>query len=380
MSRGTRSLVRVLISSALFAAASAGCRERTYAPVADGGNGSTDAPPPLTLDIAITGCDTYDPINAHCSGTAPLALNFSPVGSPQFSRFTWTFDDGSPLVTDRAPMHEFVLPRSYEVDLVGAFGVANTVMGSITVKVAALAAGEPCDFDLQCGTGLRCACAPGAGCDPAFQRGLCSTPCDGAACGANAVCAALALALAPLADGGPPASAPWCVKGCPTGTECAPGFVCEVLAGMAGASPGPWTRGCVPIGALGDVGANCRDANGQLADATCATGHCIDLGALGSCSAACDDARGCPPGTTCAVMADGRQLCLVGCGPGGTACARDPLLACTAPTIGGAGATGFRADGGAGATYCAPKPCSGDTDCAPAGLCGAGAQCVRSGP
>ena len=57
---------------------------------------------------------------------------------------------------------------------------------------------------------------------------------------------------------------------------------------------------------------------------------------------------------------------------------RDPLLACAAPTVGGG--TGFRADGGAGATYCAPKPCAYDTDCAPAGLCGPGAQCVRSGP
>jgi PKD repeat protein len=295
-------------------------------------------------------------------------------------RFTWTFGDGTPLATDRAPLHTYLLPGSYEVDLVGAFGGANTVASKAVVDVKARDVGQPCDLDLQCAGGLRCACAPGTGCSPAFLRGLCSTPCDSVACDLG-VCAALALAPAPAADGGP-AVLPWCVEGCQTSADCAPGFRCETLAAAGVAGPGTWTRGCLPIGALGDIGATCRDATGALADTACATGSCIDLGALGTCSATCDGDRTCPDKTACALMPDGRRLCLVDCNAPGASCARDPLLACVAPMnatppSADGGATGFRADGGAGASYCAPKPCASDTDCAPAGLCGPGAQCVR---
>jgi PKD repeat protein len=364
----------LLVLWTLLAGSTAGCPTGTSAgadAATDGPAG--DVPPPLTLHIAITGCAAYEPATARCSGPAPLSLSFSPVGSPQFTRFTWTFGDGTPVATDRAPLHTYLLPGSHEVDLVGAFGSANTVQSKAVVVVEPRAAGQPCDLDLQCASGLRCTCAPGTGCSPAFLRGLCSTPCDSVACDAGAVCAALA--LAPPADGGGTALLPWCVAGCQTSADCVPGFRCETLAGAGVAGPGTWTRGCLPIGAVGDIGATCRDATGELADATCATGSCIDLGALGTCSATCDGDRPCPDKTACALMPDGRRLCLVDCTAPGASCALDPLLGCVAPTSGDAGATGFRTDGGA-ASYCAPLPCAYDTDCAPAGRCGPGAQCV----
>jgi hypothetical protein len=394
LDRGICSLAPAPISRALLAApavlsaallAGAGCKPHGSTTPADAGPPTTDAPAPLTLSIAITGCDSYDPVNAHCTGAAPLVVYLSPVGSQEFNRFTWSFGDGSPLSTERAPMHEFLLPGTaamrpdgYEIDLVGAFGTANTVRSTALVSVTARKAGQPCDFDLQCDTGLRCACAPGNGCNPAFLRGLCSSPCDAAPCGVGSVCAALALAPAPPPDGGPPLQA-WCVASCQTNQDCSPGFACEVLAGAGVASPGTWTRGCLPVGALGDIGATCRDANGQLANAACATGSCLDLGALGSCSATCEGGQTCPPGTACASLFDGRHLCLADCAVSSAVCASDPLLACAAPTVADA-AGGFRTDGGSSAGYCAPKPCTSDGDCAPAGVCAPGAQCALSQP
>jgi hypothetical protein len=363
---------------ALLAGSATGCPQRAGPPAGDASSDgvASDAPTPLTLDIAITGCAFYQSAPARCSGPAPLSLSFSPVGSLQFTRFTWSFGDGTPVVTDRAPMHQFLLPGSYQIDLVGAFGSANTVESDAGVVVLPRPTGQPCDLDVQCASGLRCVCTPGSGCSLAFLRGLCSTSCDGVACAAQASCAALA--LGPPPDGGVPALLPWCVATCQTNADCVQGFACQILASSGAGTAGTWTRGCLPSGALGDIGASCRDPSGALADANCATGSCVDLGALGSCSASCDGNRPCPDGTSCAALGDGREVCLVACPPSAVTCTGDPLLACAEPTTGDAGDTNFRVDAAAGAMYCAPLPCTTDADCAPSGRCGPGAQCVRS--
>ena len=60
---------------------------------------------------------------------------------------------------------------------------------------------RPATSKSQCADGFECVCGPGAGCAPAFVRGLCSTACDIVSCGAGAVCASLA--IGPVApDGG----------------------------------------------------------------------------------------------------------------------------------------------------------------------------------
>jgi hypothetical protein len=248
---------------------------------------------------------------------------------------------------------------------------------SAVVEVEPVAAGAPCDVDAQCSDGLRCACAPGTGCASAFTRGLCTASCASGYCGPAAVCATLA--LEPSADAGPPPRLATCVAACQTAPDCAAGFVCEVLPTAGASNPGAWTRGCVPIAALADVGAPCRNASGSLDDAACATGTCADLGALGICSAACDADHPCPDGTACARLGDGRRFCLVACASPAS-CARDPLLACATATAADAGTTGFQVDAaaGSGTEYCAPKACSTDGECAPAGRCGPGGACVPS--
>src|SRR5688572_5206894 len=107
------------------------CRNGAVKPP-DGGpeGGTTDGPTLLSLEVAVTGCASFmsgarcdsdgDSATApRCVGSPPLALSFSPVGSAQLTQFTWTFGDGTPTVTDRAPSHRFVLPGCYEVTLVG---------------------------------------------------------------------------------------------------------------------------------------------------------------------------------------------------------------------------------------------------------------------
>jgi hypothetical protein len=354
----------------IVATASEGCRERVFSPSPDGGpdGASSDAPSPLTLDIAVTGCEMYEGDTARCIGSAPLALSFAPVGSPEFTSFRWSFGDGSPTVLDRAPVHTYTLPGNYDVRLVGV-GEIGSIEGNrpTHVVVNAIPAGNPCDVDAQCAGGLHCTCTPGTGCPPAFIHGICTATCDDRVCAPEAICASVA-----LADPTPRIAS--CLRDCRSG--CAAGFVCQTLP-AGGSGPPSWVGACLPLGLMADLGAPCRNADGALDDASCTSGSCGDLGALGVCTSACAADRPCPGQSICARLDDGRRLCLTECGPQ-NACVRDPLLACSAPQTGDAGSAGFQADGApAGATYCAPKTCTSDADCAPVGRCGPSAQCVR---
>ena len=370
-------MARALRVATLAMLATAPACHRGGATPADAGGdvARSDGPSQLTLAIAITGCRTYavDSSGGHCRGPAPLDLALSTVGSPDFLRFTWSFGDGTPDVQDRAPTHGYAFPGTYAVVLTGVLGQGGTVQTNASIVVEPVAVGAPCDVDAQCATDLTCVCANGAGCPPAFTRGLCSTPCANAACPTGGVCTALSLGA--IGTDGGPATAASCLASCDAG--CPAGLVCETLAGV-GSSAGKWVRGCVPLGALADVGAPCRNALGALDDELCATELCADLGALGACSASCDLGQTCPEGTACATLADGRRLCLLQCTVAG-ACQRDPLLACVAADSGTDGSAGnLQVDAAAGATFCGPKPCAGDADCLPAGHCGPNGSCVKN--
>src|SRR5215471_10622592 len=100
-----------------------GCRVH-FAPAA-GGDASADAaeldvPEPLALDFAVTGCTSYDPNMPRCSGPPPLTLAFAPVSSASLTRFLWTFGDGTPDSSDRAPTHTYVRGGMYDVTVIGA--------------------------------------------------------------------------------------------------------------------------------------------------------------------------------------------------------------------------------------------------------------------
>jgi PKD repeat protein len=335
-----------------------------------------DVPTPLTLDISVSGCASYEQAGACgpdagavpcCTGRPPLALSFAPVGSQDLTRFLWTFGDDTPTSTDRAPTHTYAHPGKYQVTLVGRAEDSSSVTPPqpLFVVVERLAAGAACDIDDQCEDDLACLCAPGSGCASAFARGVCSKACETGSCGNGAVCAASAIAPSP--DAGTGAREPLCLAACQTSAACASGFVCQTLPTAGATATTPWTRACLPLGAARDVGAPCRDANEVLDADACTTGVCADVGALGVCSAICDAGVVCPEGTACAVLADGRRLCLLGCAQDGD-CARDPLLACMPATP---------VSGGPVVTVCAPKSCTGDAACAPSGRCGSNAVCVR---
>ncbi|HEX4405878.1 MAG TPA: PKD domain-containing protein [Polyangia bacterium] len=173
------------------------CHTRVYAP-GDGGFDafvgdapSSDVAGTLALDVAVTGCASFDVVAERCAGPPPLALAFSPVSSASLTRFLWTFGDGSPTSSERAPTHTYVLPGTYDVSVVGA-GAAGSVSRTRAqlVVVAPLATGVPCDVDAQCGLGSACLCGGGA-CAPTFARGLCTSVCPTAGCGTGTVCATL---------------------------------------------------------------------------------------------------------------------------------------------------------------------------------------------
>jgi PKD repeat protein len=350
----------------LCLALSLGCHQRAYvAPgLPDGGisDAEGDLFAPLTLDIAVTGCPSFDVVNVVCSGSAPLTVSFAPVGSPALTTFLWTFGDGTPSSSERAPSHTYALPGKYDV---GVTGQGSTV-GSLSqirhqlISVEPLTTGAACDVDSQCGDGLRCLCKSGSGCGPAFSRGLCSTACATGFCGAGAVCAAFTLAppggpstgadAAIVPDAGP--ASPICLADCGGGVPCAPGLVCQQIPG-GGASA--WVHGCLPLGAARDFGASCRNANGMLDGAACTTGYCADIGTRGLCSAACDGTHLCPGSAACARLSVS-SVCLPACSPA-TPCTSDPSLGCTVAADANAGIDGGLTitAGDLAAAYCAPR-------------------------
>lgn len=340
-----------------------GCQQRVFVPAgpdaAVDANGH-DGLAPLTLDIAVTGCATFDISAVACGGTAPLAVSFSPVGSAELTMFLWNFGDDTPPSFDRAPLHTYTLPGSYDVTLTGGGGstIGNVMqLRRSLIVVKPVATGAPCDVDGQCGDGLHCLCQPGTGCGAAFLRGICSTTCSTGFCGAGAACASYAPGPSPDAGVTNDAAAPLCLAACQTDADCSAGFVCEEL--LVGASTtARWVRGCLPLGAASDLGASCRNANGALDDARCTTGVCADLGTLGICTAACDGAHPCPAGAACAQMQSGQPVCLRACSTT-SPCPVDPSLTCKLETPADAGTdagTGFQIVGGdTDATYCAPS-------------------------
>ncbi|HVZ72505.1 MAG TPA: PKD domain-containing protein [Polyangia bacterium] len=399
-----------------------------------------DGPAPLALDLAVTGCASYSVGQARCTGGPPLTLSFSPVGSPSLTRFLWTFGDGTPGSTDRAPTHTYTLPGLYDVSVV-ADGPAGSVsrMRAMLVQVTTLATGAPCDVDAQCAAGVSCRCASGS-CGAAFARGVCTRACPSTGCGAGAACAAFSFPTpgtggsadagasdaAQVSDGatsdardaaadhaptdaattpdaatgdalpdtlaledGPSAggdassadaaavtSGGVCLGACTADADCPAGLGCRSVPAPAGAAA-RWARVCLPP-AYQEIGAPCRDETGALDGDGCASGTCADLGALGACAASCDGGAPCPTGSACATFGDGRALCVATCSTTVT-CARDPLLRCQA--AGALGALGFHVTSATtGATYCAPRTCTGASDCGPAGACtppGVGAHCTR---
>jgi len=334
-------------------------------------SGAPDAATPLTIDIAVTGCATYDVASVTCSGHAPLALAFAPVGSPALTTFLWRFGDGSAPVSDRAPVHTYALPGRYDVSVTGqgpTVGAVSQTRAGL-VMVLSIGAGGPCDVDAQCASGLACACKRGSGCDPAFVRGFCSTPCPTGFCGdevvpghADAVCAAYTIP-APAARGGPdggvPADAgaswtPVCLANCADGASCPAGFSCRQLhAGGSGAAG--WVQACLPAGAAGDLGASCRNADGLLDNTRCASGYCAPLGTNGLCSASCQPPLTCPGGAACARIG-AAQVCLAGCSAG-VPCSSDPWIACRTGTPADAGTDGGLpiVAGDLSQNYCAPR-------------------------
>jgi hypothetical protein len=288
-----------------------------------------------------------------CSGTAPLSVSFAPIGSPAFTKFLWSFDDGSPPSTERAPMHTFTLPGPYDVGVTGQVGEMGGTVASLPllVNVAGAGAGAACDVDGQCATGLQCLCQVGSGCGPAFSRGICSTTCATGFCGVGAVCAGIALGQAAPDGGG--AAAPVCLADCSGSAACGPGYVCQQIPGGPGGAA--WVGGCLPLGVKNGFGSSCRDANGVLQDGgVCTTGLCADVGALGMCTATCDGTHPCPAGAACAHLQGGAELCLPSCSAT-TPCTADPGLACTTATDAGVDGGLMIIGATPGVAYCAPK-------------------------
>jgi PKD repeat protein len=333
--------------------------------------GPSDASLPPRIDISVTGCAAFEATGGgaadggatDCLGPAPLTVRFSPVGSPGLTTFLWRFGDGSPPVSDRAPTHTYALPGRYDVSVTGGAGTTGTVSktrpGLIVAQV--IGAGGPCDIDAQCASGLSCVCSGGAGCGPAFTRGICSTTCLTGFCGTGAVCAAYPLpppvpvaADAAPADGGSSLN-PLCLRDCGGGAPpCPDGFTCgNFHAGGNGA--GGWVRACLPNGAAADLGASCRNGGGSFDNSACASGYCAPVAANGLCAASCQVPLTCPAGTACARVA-GVQICLAACSPT-VRCASDPQTACRAasPADSGVDAGLPVLSGDVNQTYCAPR-------------------------
>jgi len=345
--------------------------------------------------FTIIGCavidSTRDPIR--CSGPAPLALTFVPVGQG-VSTFVWSFPGGNPAdARTVSPSTSYVTPGSYQV-MLAAGGTAGTITANAVIQVTAGEVGASCGLDRECDSAmsLGCVCKPSDGCAAGLGAGLCSRGCQGGGCGIQARCVDLTppsgvdggSAPEPAdvdggTDGGSllvisdPLAGPWrealCLPICTTDTDCRAGLSCRELPSLAsGQSAGgtfTWQRGCF-ANLLGEVGAACVDAYRTTRNERCLSRRCDHFGARGLCTAACATDADCPSYAACATFAGSPgSVCLAKCDS--THACTDPLLACESP--GAPGAQGFTVAAAVAATYCAPKRCTKTSDCAPAGTC-----------
>src|SRR4030095_3612964 len=102
--REAQGVVPRWLALGLVALGAFACRDRGADPIdASSDDTRIATPSPLTIDIAVTGCASYDPATVTCRGSAPLTLSFTPIGSPELTQFKWDFGDGTPTTTERAP-------------------------------------------------------------------------------------------------------------------------------------------------------------------------------------------------------------------------------------------------------------------------------------
>jgi hypothetical protein len=233
---------------------------------------------PLAAQFTISGCVTLDVSSGApvCTGQAPLALVFVPIGTG-VSSFLWTFPGGDPASSKAiAPAVTYDRPGTFQVSL-AAGGPAGTTSAAATVIVNPGGIGAGCADPTDCDPAQSLACICGSGsCPGPLVVGLCTKSCVGGDCG-QAVCADLTRGFGAGAggDGGAPAD-DWrralCLPGCATSSECRAGFSCrEVPSPATGAGAGgaySWRRVCFGD-APGDVGASCFVASGAPAPAHC---------------------------------------------------------------------------------------------------------------
>lgn len=390
---------RACVLLALLAGCGDGGGNIDQAVPTDLGIGDLPAPldGPLSLRGAFTvvGCATLDTSTGQprCSGRAPLALTFVPLGAG-VSTFVWTFPGADPAMSKAiTPAVSYGTPGVYPV-MLAAGGAAGTTTATGTVAVTSGGTASPCldDTDCDAGAGLFCVCKPGEpGCVGALGIGFCSRDCSGGVCAAGEICADFTrgAAFSPGGADGGVTSEVWrralCLPACATGADCRAGLGCRELpalaaGGMAGDAY-TWKRGCfADVG--GDDGAACLDAAGQLDPSRCLSGQCEDFGARGLCASSCASTSDCPSVAACAALngPPARSLCLRRC-DASFACDADPLLDCeAADQVGGLGFSVTPAEPPA-TRYCAPLRCTMPAQCAPSGSCtamGGGSFCLRN--
>jgi PKD repeat protein len=346
------------------------CHTRTL-----GGDGGLDAlggdapgadvAGPLAVDIAVTGCATFDVAAEACAGAPPLTLTFAPVSSPSLTRFLWTFGDGSPPSSERAPTHTYLLPGTYDVGVVaeGAMGSVSRTRANL-VSVAALATGAPCDVDAQCAGG-SCLCGGGA-CAPTFPRGVCTAACPAAGCAAGTVCATLEVpASAANPDAGGPAGTSDAAEapdgaGDAAASDAAAARDAPTGDALTGAGPSDAAAGDTPVeaGAQTDVAADASARN--------------DAPQGGGTDAGAPDAAGPTPTALCLASCTSDKDCV-----GGLVCRALPAAdatparwtrACVPPSLRDLGDSCRDASGALADMLCATDACA---DLGALGLCSA---------
>ena len=304
-----------------------------------------DGPLPLGwVDFTITGCSSGDGSEASpCIGASPLVLRFTALAPAEVNNQIWDFGDGSEPDPSVNPEHRYHAPGSYALTLnvEGPGGTAGATRLAAVVVIPAPLAAE-CIDDSHCASG-DCACESPDSCPELLTAGMCVLSCDShAACGGN-----LCVNLDPTGL----ASEDWhrqtCVPACdPSADTCGENSSCQALRG----ADGLLSHACFATGLLRPLGSSCRDLEGDLAPALCASGVCLDVGIRGLCSEPCE-AQLCPVGSACATFEGGDPTphCLANCEV--AACDADPMLSCQQP------GTGFAIDEAANAAgYCAPTP------------------------
>ncbi len=116
------------------------------------GGTNTSAPQTITVNAAVVAPVAGFTLDTN-TGTAPLTVNFTNASTGDNLTYAWDFGDGSPVVADANPPHEYSVAGVYNVTLTATNSAGSNTSAPQAITVNAAAVAPVAGFTLDTNTG-----------------------------------------------------------------------------------------------------------------------------------------------------------------------------------------------------------------------------------